>query len=352
MSEPVTEVPALAAGVRAGDRRSIGRAITIVESTRSDHRAQAEALLGALLPDTGASIRIGISGPPGVGKSTFIEAFGLHVIGHGHRVAVLAVDPSSARTGGSILGDQTRMEELSRDQRAFIRPSPSGGTLGGVTRRTREVLLICEAAGFDVVIVETVGVGQSEFAVAAMVDVFVLLLSPGGGDELQGIKRGIMELADVLLVTKDDGDLAPAARRTAAEYASALGRMRARSPHWNPEVQTVSAIHGAGIAHVWSTIERFRAELSACGALDERRRDQAHHWLMAELVDGLVDALHDDPVTAARVDELGGEVRAGRLAAPVAARQILTTFLGRASASPVPTNGDPARARNPTGPPL
>lgn len=348
MSDPDPEVPALVAGVRAGDRRSIGRAITLVESTRPDHRPLAEALLAELLPHTGSSIRIGISGPPGVGKSTFIETFGLHVIERGHRIAVLAVDPSSARTGGSILGDQTRMEELSRDERAFIRPSPSGGTLGGVTRRTREVLLVCEAAGFDVVIVETVGVGQSEFAVADMVDVFVLLLSPGGGDELQGIKRGIMELADVLIVTKDDGDLAPAARRTAAEYASALARMRARSPHWKPRVQTVSAIVGIGVAEVWNTIEQFRTGLSTFGTLEERRRDQAHDWLMAELVDGLVDALHDDPATAEQVAELDDEVRAGRLAAPVAARTLLATFLGRSRPTPIPAPASGADG----GPPL
>jgi LAO/AO transport system kinase len=331
---PAAELPALVAGVRAADRRSIGRAITLVESTRPDHRSQAEALLAELHADTRSSIRLGISGPPGVGKSTFIEALGLHLIERGHKIAVLAVDPSSARTGGSILGDQTRMEELSRDERAFIRPTPSGGTLGGVARRTREVLLVCEAAGFDVAIVETVGVGQSEFAVAAMVDFFVLLLSPGGGDELQGIKRGIMELADLLIVTKDDGDLAPAARRTAAEYASALGRMRPRSPHWTPRVQTVSSIRGTGITEVWDIVEQFRSTFTATGALDDRRRGQAEEWLRSELVDGLVAALHDDPVTADLVVELSAAVRSGRIFPPVAARRVLDAFLRRSAAAP------------------
>jgi LAO/AO transport system kinase len=333
-ADPAADLAALADGVRAGDRRAIGRAITLVESTRADHRARAETLLANLLPFTGDSIRIGISGAPGVGKSTFIESFGLHVIDQGHRVAVLAVDPSSARTGGSILGDQTRMEELSRNERAFIRPTPTGGTLGGVARRTREVVLVCEAAGFDVVIVETVGVGQSELAVAAMVDIFVLLIAPGGGDELQGIKRGIMEFADLLIVTKDDGDLAPAARRTAAEYASALGRIRPRSTHWDPQVQTVSSIAGTGIGKVWQTIEQFAADHAAGDAREERRRDQAEEWLRTELVDGLVAALRDDPAAATLVDELAVEVRAGRVAAPVAARRVLERFLDRRRPTP------------------
>jgi LAO/AO transport system kinase len=208
--------------VRGGDRRSLARAITLAESTRPDHREEAVALLDELLPSTGGAIRVGISGAPGAGKSTFIEALGLHLVDHGHRLAVLAVDPSSRRSGGSILGDKTRMEMLSRRSEAFIRPSPSGGTLGGVARRTREALLLCEAAGHDVVLVETVGVGQSEVAVAGMVDVFVLLLAPGAGDDLQGVKRGIVELADVVVVNKADGDLAAAAERTAADSANAL----------------------------------------------------------------------------------------------------------------------------------
>ena len=219
-----------------GDRRALARAITLVESTRADHRAEAEALLAEVLPHTGDAIRVGISGAPGAGKSTFIEALGLHLVAHGHRVAVLAVDPSSTRSGGSILGDKTRMEQLTRSPHAFVRPSPTGGTLGGVARRTREAMLLCEAAGFDVVLVETVGVGQSEVKVAAMVDLFLVLVAPGGGDELQGLKRGIMELADLVVVNKADGDLAAAAAHTAADYAAALHLVRPRIAGWTPRV--------------------------------------------------------------------------------------------------------------------
>ncbi|MBI5163680.1 MAG: methylmalonyl Co-A mutase-associated GTPase MeaB, partial [Magnetospirillum sp.] len=226
------DVAALVAGVQAGERRALARAITLIESTRPDHRDAADALLHDLLPQAGNAVRVGITGVPGAGKSTFIEAFGLAAIAAGHRLAVLAVDPSSPRSGGSILGDKTRMEELSRDPRAFIRPSPSGGTLGGVARRTREAMLVCEAAGFDVVIVETVGVGQSETAVADMVDMFLLLLVPGGGDELQGLKKGIVELADAIVVNKADGDLAAAAGRAARDYANALHLLAAPAGGW------------------------------------------------------------------------------------------------------------------------
>ncbi len=229
----------LAESVIAGDRRALARAITLIESTRADHRAEAAALLDKLLPAAGKSIRLGISGAPGVGKSTFIEAFGLHVIGQGHRVAVLAVDPSSKIGGGSILGDKTRMTDLATEERAFIRPSPAGGTLGGVARRTRESITAVEGAGFDVVVVETVGVGQSETAVADMVDMFVLMLQPGGGDDLQGMKRGIVELADLILVNKSDGELAAAAGRTAADYRHALHLLRAPTPGWTPVVRTM-----------------------------------------------------------------------------------------------------------------
>src|SRR5689334_4752463 len=235
----------LARAVRAGDRRALARAITLVESTRADHRADAVALLDAILPATGASTRVGISGAPGAGKSTFIEALGMNLVDAGHRVAVLAVDPSSRRSGGSILGDKTRMEMLSRRSEAFIRPSPSGGTLGGVARRTREALLLCEAAGHDVVLVETVGVGQSEVAVAGMVDVFVLLLAPGAGDDLQGVKRGIVELADVVVVNKSDGDLADLARHTAGDYAHALHLVGPA------QVLLASARESMGIVEVW-----------------------------------------------------------------------------------------------------
>src|SRR5947208_3828114 len=230
-----------------GDRRALARAITRVESTRADHRAEAEALLAEVLPHVGGAMRVGISGAPGAGKSTFIEALGLHLVERDHRVAVLAVDPSSTRSGGSILGDKTRMEELTRSPHAFVRPSPTSGTLGGVARRTREALLLCEAAGFDVVLVETVGVGQSEVKVAAMVDLFLVLVAPGGGDELQGLKRGIMELADLVVVNKADGDLAATAAHTAADYAAALHLVRPRTPVWTPRVLTCSALTGLGI---------------------------------------------------------------------------------------------------------
>ena len=226
----------LAEQIKAGDRRALAKAITLVESTRADHRQQAAALLETLMPDTGKSIRLGISGVPGVGKSTFIEAFGNYLIKQGHKVAVLAVDPTSAVTGGSILGDKTRMETLAFAENAFVRPSPAGKTLGGVTRRTRESLLLCEAAGFDVILVETVGVGQSETAVADMTDMFLLLLLPAGGDELQGIKRGIMELADLILVNKSDGDQTNTAKQTKGDYAAALHFMKSRFANWQPQV--------------------------------------------------------------------------------------------------------------------
>src|SRR5213595_2875351 len=242
---------ALAADVRAGSRRALAKAITLVESTRADHQRAAQRLLELLLPGTGRAARVGVSGVPGVGKSTFIEVFGLHLIGLGKKVAVLAVDPSSALSGGSILGDKTRMPRLAAAPEAFIRPSPAAGSLGGVTRRTREALLVCEAAGYDVVLVETVGVGQSEVKVAGMVDLFMVLVAPGAGDELQGLKRGIMELADVVVVNKADGDLAATAAHTAADYAAALHLVRPRIPPWTPQVLTCSALTGVGIPEVW-----------------------------------------------------------------------------------------------------
>src|ERR1700753_156091 len=257
----------LAAALLAGDRRSLARAITLVESTKAADRDKAESLLSRLLPKTGNSVRVGISGAPGAGKSTFIEAFGTYLTGTGHKVAVLAIDPSSRRSGGSILGDKTRMEKLARDPDAFIRPSPAGTTLGGVARRTREAMLLAEAARFDVVLVETVGVGQSETAVSEMVDLFVLLVSPGGGDDLQGIKRGVMELADLLLVTKADGDLVPAATRAAADYQGALHLIRPKYSGVYPEVMQVSALAGMGIAQCWETMQRLHGALESSGQL-------------------------------------------------------------------------------------
>ena len=319
---------ALAEAVAGGDRRALAQAITLVESTRPEDRPAADALLEKLLPRTGKSIRIGISGAPGVGKSTFIQAFGLHVLEQGHRLAVLAVDPSSRIGGGSILGDKTRMADLATDQRAFIRPSPAGITLGGVARRSREALLLCEAAGHDVVLVETVGVGQSETAVADMTDMFVLLLQPGGGDELQGIKRGIVELADLLLVNKADGEMLEAAGRTAAEYQHALRLLRPATSGWQPEVMRCSALTEAGIPEAWQKVEAFRKAVGK-KAIAERRARQARAWLKAELADSLMEALARHPDLAKQLPALEAKVAAGSATPGAAARAILGGFLGR-----------------------
>lgn len=312
----------LAAELALGDRRALARAITLIESTRAEDRQAAEALLGRIMPRTGNAIRLGITGAPGVGKSTFIEAFGRMLTGQGRRVAVLAVDPSSRKGGGSILGDKTRMTELARDPKAFIRPSPAGTTLGGVARRTREALLLCEAAGFDVVLVETVGVGQSEVAVADMVDMFLLLLAPGGGDELQGIKRGIMELADLAIVTKADGDLIGPARIAAGEVMAAFRFMRLASSGWRPDVKLVSALEGQGLGDVWSAIENFRKTVGPKG-LAARRGDQARAWMWSEVAETLMADLKADAKVAALAVRLETEVAAGRLAPSVAARALL-----------------------------
>jgi LAO/AO transport system kinase len=320
-------VSELAQQVLDGDRRALARAITTVESTRADHRDEAAALLTELLPHTGGAIRIGISGAPGSGKSTFIEAFGLRLIEQGHRVAVLAVDPSSTRTGGSILGDKTRMGELARAGAAFVRPSPTAGTLGGVARRTREAMLLCEAAGFDVGMVETVGVGQSEVAVAGMVDAFILLIAPGAGDELQGIKRGIIELADIVVVNKYDGELAAAARTTAADYGSALRLVRSKTSAWKPRVVLASALEGTGIDELWRTVEEFRTVLDATGELQRRRSEQAREWMWSEVSESLIDSLRHDERVADLVPRLEEAVTGGDLPPAAAARQILNAFL-------------------------
>ncbi|TNC82705.1 MAG: methylmalonyl Co-A mutase-associated GTPase MeaB [Oleiphilus sp.] len=262
----------------SGNRRALAKAITLIESRKTDHHQQAQALLSSLLPHTGNSIRIGITGIPGVGKSTFIEALGLSLIDKGHRVAVLAVDPSSPLKGGSILGDKTRMEQLSRSQQAFIRPSPSEGSLGGVAQKTRESILLCEAAGYDVILVETVGVGQSEYEVASMVDFFLVLMLPNAGDELQGIKRGIMELADALVINKADGDFKPAAENTRNHYQNALHLLQNEGP-WTPQILSCSALHNEGIEEVWNMITTFREQAQQSGALDTRRKQQNLHWL-------------------------------------------------------------------------
>jgi GTPase len=317
---PSTE---LAERLRGGDRRALARSITLVESTRTDHRAEATALLDAVLPATGQATRVGITGIPGAGKSTFVEELGTRLIDQDHRVAVLAVDPSSRRSGGSILGDKTRMERLARNPQVFIRPSPSGGTLGGVARRTREAALLCEAAGFDVVVIETVGVGQSETAVADMVDCFVLLAAPGGGDELQGLKRGIIELADVIVVNKADGDLAPAAGRAVADYRSAVGLLRPKHPGWDVPVLPTSALHGTGIDEVWAAIADLSAQLATSGRRDELRSAQAVSWMWDEIRESLLDAFRHDPTVAERWDEIQAAVRQGNLSPATAARRLL-----------------------------
>jgi LAO/AO transport system kinase len=305
----------------------LARAITFAESTRAEHRVIADAVLDAVLPATGNAVRIGISGPPGVGKSTFIEAFGKHIINQGHQLAVLAVDPSSRRTGGSILGDKTRMGELVNRPEAFIRPSPGGSQLGGVARRTREAMLLCEAAGFDVVVVETIGVGQSEVAVSDMVDLFALLVSPGGGDELQGIKRGIMELADLVIVNKADGDLAAAAARTRGDYASAVHLLRPKWNAWSTEVLACSALNGIGVSEVWQAVTAFRAAVTADGELLEARSAQATAWLWSEIGDTLNDRFRSDPAVADRLQSVEEDVAAGRVTPGRAATALLDTFL-------------------------
>ncbi len=316
----------LAEQIKAGDRRALAKAITLVESTRADHRQQAAALLETLMPDTGKSIRLGISGVPGVGKSTFIEAFGNYLIKQGHKVAVLTVDPTSAVTGGSILGDKTRMETLAFAENAFVRPSPAGKTLGGVTRRTRESLLLCEAAGFDVILVETVGVGQSETAVADMTDMFLLLLLPAGGDELQGIKRGIMELADLILVNKSDGDQTNTAKQTKGDYAAALHFMKSRFANWQPQVLACSSTQNKGIEEVWEQVAAFRKALDADGELQQQRAQQARSWMWAETAEALVSDLKSDAKVKALVPQLEQAVLDGLLPATVAAQRLIDTF--------------------------
>ena len=319
-------VDELAAGIRAGDRRALARAITLVESTRPDDQERAGALLDALVGDAGGAVRIGITGSPGVGKSTFIEAFGLHLVQTGHRVAVLAVDPSSQRTGGSILGDKTRMPGLASSPDAFIRPSPSGTSLGGVARRTREAITLCEAFGFDVVIVETVGAGQAEGTVADLVDVFVLLVAPGGGDDLQGIKRGIMELADVLVITKADGDLAATARHTAADYRHALELLRPKAGAGAAPVLTCSSLAGEGIPEVADTVAGLRAAWAESGRLAELRAGQATAWMWNDVHARLGDAVRAHPAVAALAPELEAQVAAGTLSPTTAARRLLDAF--------------------------
>ena len=344
------------AGVRAGDRAILGRAITLVESTSAVHEAQAQELLGRLLPFTGRARRVGITGVPGVGKSTFIEALGCHLCAQGRRVAVLAIDPSSSLSRGSILGDKTRMERLSGEPRAFIRPSPSGGSLGGVARRTRETLLLCEAAGFDVVLVETVGVGQSEVTLRSMVDFFLLLLLPGAGDDLQGIKRGIMEMADAVLINKADGDNRHRAEAARSEQAMALHYLAAATPSWTTPVTLCSALTGEGIAEAWETVERFYRELEPAGVLNARRGAQQLAWLEELVREELVGRWQRHAAVRLMRPAVERSLVAGELTAVRAARALIEAFdklpartTSAPFAAPVPTPGsEPPPSRGST----
>lgn len=308
--------------ILAGDRAALARAITLVESRRADHQDVARALLEQLMPHTGKAQRLGITGVPGAGKSTTIEALGCNLTAAGHRVAVLAVDPSSSRTGGSILGDKTRMERLAVDPAAYIRPSPSGGTLGGVARKTREAMLLCEAAGFDVILVETVGVGQSETAVADMTDLFLVLMLPGAGDELQGIKKGILELADIIAVNKADGDGAVRAKAAAAEYRAALHIMAPKSLVWSPPVLLISGLANEGLDRLWEQIGAFRTKTEASGDFAAKRRAQGVKWMWTMLQERVAARLKRDPALKARLPALEADVAAGRVAPMVAVEEI------------------------------
>ena len=333
---------ALIRALRGGSRRALARAITFAESTRADHRVLVDELLLRLRDGDGDgdggptslgqithkhTLRVGVSGAPGVGKSTFIEALGLRAIDAGRRLAVLAVDPSSSLSGGSILGDKTRMPELSRHDQAFVRPSPAGTTLGGVTRRTRESIAFCEAAGFDLILVETVGVGQSEVAVAAMTDLFLLLLSPGGGDDLQGIKRGIMELTDIALITKDDGDLRAAAGRATADCSNALRLMRPRSVRWKPLVRNCSALSGEGMSEALSAMFDYETKMRANAELTARRQAQGSDWLRSEITEQLLSRFAANEHVQQVWRDLDSQVRRGDLPAAGAAQKIVADFL-------------------------
>jgi LAO/AO transport system kinase len=323
----VTGVPAidtLATRLRSGERAALARAITLIESRRADHQVAAQTLLQQLLPHTGQAYRVGITGSPGVGKSTSIDTLGMYLIGQGHKVAVLAVDPSSARTGGSILGDKTRMARLSAEDAAFIRPSPSSGTLGGVAAKTREAMLLCEAAGFDVVLVETVGVGQSETAVCDMTDIFLALMLPGAGDELQGIKKGLVELADMIAINKADGDNVPRANAAAAAYRTALKILTPRSQHWFPPVMTYSALTGEGIAKLWGKITAHRTAMIASGEFASRRSHQQVKWMWAILQDAMMARLRRDATMRGRVKEIETAVAEERLTPALGAERIAT----------------------------
>jgi LAO/AO transport system kinase len=316
------DIAALARKLRAGDRATLARAITLIESKRADHQGAAHRLVQELLAETGKAVRVGITGSPGVGKSTAIDALGTYLTERGHKVAVLAVDPSSTRTGGSILGDKTRMARLAADPNAFIRPSPSAGTLGGVASKTRETMLICEAAGFDVILVETVGIGQSETAVADMTDFFLVLMLPGAGDELQGIKKGVVELADMIAVNKADGDNIKRAKAAAGEYRAALHILNPRSPSWAPPVVTCSALTGEGIAQLWDKVLAHRQQLSASGEFAARRREQQVKWMWAMLEDRFHLRLRSDAKLKARLPAIERSVAEGKLSPALAVDEV------------------------------
>ncbi|MGA0382291.1 MAG: methylmalonyl Co-A mutase-associated GTPase MeaB [Arenicellales bacterium] len=320
---------ALAQAIEKKDRRALAQAITLVESAQPAHRADADALMAHLKSPPETAFRIGITGPPGAGKSTLIEAMGQRLIGEGHRLAVLTIDPSSRISGGSILGDKTRMPTLSADPKAFVRPSPSSGIEGGVSRHTQEAILLCEACGFDRVLVETVGVGQSELRVAQMTDVFVLLLAPSAGDELQGIKRGVMELADVILINKSDGDLRAAAQRAAAECLASTGLMKTQTPDWTVPVLNISALEGDGIAQALSELERFHQHLKDRGLIDLRRRHQASEALTTSIQEALYDAATGDPNLNRELDQVRKLVLSGNLTPRLAAARFVDQFTAR-----------------------
>ena len=332
LDDAKAKVANFAREIREGDRRAIARVITLIESRRSEQAALGQAVLEELLPDTGSALRVGITGSPGVGKSTFIEVFGLKLVERGLRVAVLAVDPSSPVTGGSILGDKTRMEELAQSDAAFVRPTPSAGSLGGVALRTREVMMLCEAAGYDVVLIETVGIGQAEVTVASMVDFFLVLLLPGGGDQLQGIKRGVMELADLLVVNKADGATLPIAEQTRQEYESALSLIRPSSTAWRPRVLTASALERQGLEEVWQSMVDHRSALEGTGEYAEKRRSQSRQWMWSLLDTGLREALDKNPHVVACLPELESDVEAHRCTPAAAAERILELFLAQGAA--------------------
>ncbi|BBY66660.1 methylmalonyl Co-A mutase-associated GTPase MeaB [Mycolicibacterium helvum] len=317
------DVDVLAEAIRAGDRAALARAITLVESTRADHRDQAQRLLLELTPDAGKAIHIGITGVPGVGKSTTIEALGMYLIEQGHRVAVLAVDPSSTRTGGSILGDKTRMAQLAVNANAYIRPSPTSGTLGGVAKATRETIVLAEAAGFDVILVETVGVGQSEVTVSNMVDTFVFLTLARTGDQLQGIKKGVLELADIVVVNKADGAHTTEAQACARELSAAIRLIYPRETLWRPPVLTMSALEGTGLRELWDTVLRHRDVLTKAGEFDARRRAQQVDWTWSMVRDTVLDRVLSHPVVRAERAEIERQVRDGELTPTLAAQRIL-----------------------------